>query len=238
MTMLSVVQHFCRRTNLDVPTTVYGTTDTQIKQIMALLEEIGNDMASRGSWQGLTFEASLTTVATESQGEITTIASNGFRYIKNQTIWDRTNRLPVLGPLDSAEWQALKALVPTGSRYRFRIRGGLLMVNPVPTAGYSWKFEYVSQNWILGADGTTYKQYFTLDTDTILLPESVLLMGLRAWWKAEKGLDYAEEMRMYETQIKDSLGRDGGKSILHMDNQGSNGPTPGVFVPDGSWMQP
>lgn len=238
MTMLTTIQYFCRRTNLTVPSTVVGTTDTQVRQVMALLEEIGNDMASRGSWQALTFEASHTTVATESQGAMTALASNGFRYIKNETIWDRTNKLPVYGPMDGQEWQAIKALTPTGPRYRYRIRGGLLMVNPVPTAGYSWYFEYVSQNWILGTDGTTYKQYFTLDTDTILLPETVILMGLRAWWKKEKGLDYAEDMRMYETQLTDSLGRDGGKRTLNMEGCDFPGGRPGIFVPAGSWAIP
>lgn len=237
MTMLTTIQAFCRRTNIPVPTTVYGTTDSQVQQAMALLEEEGNDLASRGSWQGITFEASLTTVATESQGAMATIASNGFRYIKNETIWDRTNKLPVLGPTNAQEWQAIKAMVPTGPRYQFRIRGGNLIVNPVPTAGYSWYFEYVSQNWILGADLTTYKQYFTLDTDTMLLPETLLLMGLRWRWKKEKGLDYAEDMRTYEMQVKDALGRDGGKPVLHMDSK-FTGVRPGVFVPVGSWPIP
>lgn len=238
MTMLTTVQYFCRRTNLPVPTTVYGTTDPQVLQVMALLEEEGNDLASRGAWQGITFEASHTTIAAEDQGAMSTIASNGFRYIKNQTIWDRTDRLPVLGPMDSQEWQTLKAIVVNGPRYRFRIRGGKLLANPTPTAGHSWYFEYVSQNWILGANGSTYKQYFTLDTDTILLPETLVLMGLRWRWKKEKGFDYAEDMRTYEMQVKDALGRDGGKPILHMDEQAWKGPQPGVWIPDGNWTVP
>lgn len=234
MSLLTTVIAFCERTNLNVPTTVMGTTDTQVRQIRAMLEEIGNDMASRGSWQEITFEASLTTVATESQGAMSTIASNGFRYIRNKTFWDRTNKLPILGPVDDENWQALKAMTPTGPRYQFRIRGDLMLVNPVPVAGYNWRFEYVSQNWILGANLTTYKQYFTLDTDTILLPETVMLMGLRWTWKKEKGFDYAEDLRTYEAQIKDALGRDGGKKTLHMD--GSSGRVqPGVFIPIGSW---
>lgn len=238
MTMLSTVQKFCQRTNLPVPTTVFGTTDTQIQQILSLLEEVGNDMASRNAWEGLTFEAALTTVATESQGAISTIASNGFRYLKNGTIWDRTRRLPVCGPLDAKEWQALKALFVNGPYYRYRIRGGLLLVNPTPPAGSSWYFEYVSKYWILGADGTTYKEFFTLDTDTILIPESVLLMGLRAWWKKEKGFDYAEDMRMYETQLKDATGRDGSKPVLSQDGYSSGAPVPGVWVSPGSWNLP
>lgn len=222
---------------MPVPVSVTGSTDSQVLQLMALLEEEGNDLSQRHPWQGVTFEASHTTVATEDQGAISTIASNGFRYIKNGTIWDRTQQIKVLGPLDSEEWQAMKAMAPTGPDYRFRIRGGKLLVNPVPAAGHSWYFEYVSQNWILGADLVTYKQHFTLDTDTILLPETLVLQGLRWRWKREKGMDYAEDMRTYESQIKDAMGRDGGKRVLDM-NGGQYDAMPGVFVSPGSWPVP
>lgn len=238
MTMLTIVQNVCRRQNLPVPSTVMGTSDPQIGQMRALLEEEGNDLAVRGDWQALTVQASHTTVALEDQGAITTIASNGFRYIKNETIWDRTSRLPVCGPLDSIEWQALKAVVTTGPRYFHRIMGGRLLVNPAPPASDAWYFEYMSENWILGADGTTYKQYFTLDTDTVLLPESLLIMGLRWRWLREKGMEYAELFRTYEAQVVDALGRDGGKPRIRMDDNTWCGPRPGIWVPQGNWMTP
>lgn len=236
MTLLQTVVHFCERTNLAAPATVYGSSDPQVVQIKALLEEIGIDMASRVAWEGITFEATHTTVATEDQGAMSTIASNGFKYVKNQTIWDRTDRLPVLGPLSSGEWQALKALVTTGPRYRFRVRGGKLLVNPAPAAGHTWAFEYVSQNWIL--NGSTYKQFFTADADTILLPDTELLQGLRWKWKREKGLSYDEDFRTYETMLKDAAGRDGGKPVLRMDDDGWSGPKPGIMVPSGNWNVP
>lgn len=233
MTLLQIVQHFAERQNVPSPSTVYGSSDPQITQIKALLEEIGIDMASRVAWQGITFEATHTTTATEDQGAMTTIAANGFKWIKNQTIWDRTDRLPVLGPMSPQEWQALKALVVNGPRYRFRIRGGKLLVNPTPEAGHTWAFEYVSQNWIL--NGSTYKQFFTADDDTVLLPDVELLQGLRWKWRKEKGLDYAEDFRAYEMMLKDAAGRDGGRPQLRMDDSGWNGPKPGIWVPSGSW---
>lgn len=235
MTMLTVVQDFCGRTNIPVPATVYGTTDTQVRQVMKLLEEEGVDLAKRTAWESLTFEASHTTTAAEDQGAMTTIASNGFNYIKNQTIWDRSRRLPVCGPLDAKQWQMLKALFVNGPYYRFRIRGGKLLVNPTPPASESWYFEYVSKNWILAADGTTYKARFTADTDTMLLEEDLLLQGLRWRWKKEKGLEYAEDFNTYEMQVKDAIGRSGGKVTLHMDDSAMRGPAPGIFVPTGSW---
>lgn len=236
MAMLQVVQYMCRRTNVPVPSTAYGTTDPQVLQMIALLEEEGNDLAMRGGWERLTIEGSFTTVAAEDQGAITTLASNGFRYIKNNTIWDRTTRLPVCGPMTSADWQAMKAFTNTGPRFRFRIRTGKLIVNPAPPASDSWYFEYITKNWITDSTGVTYKNYFTADTDLILLPEELVLMGLRWRWKKEKGLDYAEDFRTYEAQVKDALGRDGGKRNLWMDETPWRGPQPGVWIPDGSWI--
>jgi hypothetical protein len=243
LTLLTIVQNFCRRQNLPVPTTVMGSTDPLILQAKALLEEEGNDLASRGIWQSLSLEASLTTVAAESQGLIDTICSGGgtsptptgFRYMINQTIWSRTRRLPVSGPLDAQEWQMLKALFVNGPYYRHRIRGGQLLVNPTPPAGESWYFEYVSQFWIQNAASTLTYQFFAADTDVVLLPGTLLLQGLRWRWLREKGMDYAEPFRTYEMQVKDALGRDGGRPVLSMDGEATRGPQPGIWVPSGSW---
>lgn len=235
--MLTLVQRFCRRTNLTVPSTVYGSTDPQIRQAMSLLEEEGNDLASRGDWEMLVKEATHTSIAAEDQGAITSIATNGFRHIKNNTIWNRSLSEPIYGGVSPQDWQALKGTNVTGPRYQFRIRGGKLLVNPAATADETWAFEYVSSNWILGADGTTYKQYFTLDTDTLLLPEELLLMGLRWRWKKEKGLEYSEDFRTYETQVRDALARDGAKRALSMGGD-DEGARPRVFIPAGTWITP
>lgn len=233
MTMLTTVQRFCRRKNLEVPSTAYGSTDPKVIQIMNLLEKEGNDLAKRGEWNELKNEATHTTVATESQGAIATIASNGFQQIVNDTLWDRTLKTP-LTLLNDVEWQAQKGFSTTSPKYSVRIRGGLLIANPVPTAGNTWAFEYISKNWILGADGATYKQYFTLDTDTLLLPEELLTLGLEWRWLKEKGLDYAEDFRTYEMQVNQALGSNGLKKHINMSG-GRTDSKPAVGVAQGNW---
>ena len=228
--MLEIVQRHCRRSNIPVPTAVLGSTDDQVLQTLALLEEEGNDLASRGDWQILINEATLTTLAVESQGKMSSIASNGFNYVKNHTIWDRTETLPVY-VIDSVDWQAEKGFANTSPHYQARIRGGLLISTPIPPAGNTWAFEYISKNWILGADNTTYSQYFNLDTDTLLLPEEILLKGLRWRWKKEKGFEYAEDFASYEFMVKDALSRQGIHKNLHMDD-GRTNRSPHVIVND------
>lgn len=235
MSLLTITQRFCERTNLTRPNAVIGSSDKQVLQIKALLEEIGIDLNSRATWQATTFEASHTSIAAEDQGAMATIAGAGWEYVKNMTLWSRTRRLPILGPLTGIEWQALKALAINGPEYQFRILDGHLLVNPAPAAGEDWVFEYGSKYWIVAANGTTYKEFFTVDTDVPVFPEGLMIQGLRWAWKREKGLDYAEDFRMYETQVKDVSARDGGKPILRLDNEGFNGPRPGIWVSPGSW---
>lgn len=235
MSLLTVIQNVCGRTGIPVPSSVMGSiSDSQVLQLLRLLEEEGQDLSSRYPWQGITFEFTHTTTAAEDQGAITTIAPNGFRAIKNGTFYDRTDTLPVMGPLSDHEWQDRKARANTGPRYWYRIRGGRLIVNPVPAAGHTWAGEYWSKNWILGEDGTTYRQYFALDTDTILLPEELCIAGLRWRWKKEKGFDYAEDFRSYEMQVKDAMSQDGSKRTLCMDGARREA-RPGIIVPEYSW---
>ncbi len=229
MSLLTTIQRFCRRTNITVPTEVMGTSDAQIAQIYALLEEEGNDLSGRGSWQELTLEATHTTLALESQGNMTYIADDGFRYIKNDTIWDRTENLPIL-IIDGPDWQAEKGFANTSPRYMARIRTGELLSTPVPTAGNTWAFEYVTWNWI--SHGT--KQYFTVDSDTIDLPEPIVQMGLRWRWKKEKGFEYAEDFRTYEKLVADALSRQGLQKVLTQDQSGRSS-SPRIIVNQGTW---
>ena len=237
MSLLSIVQAFCARNHIPIPATVMGSTDARVVNLRALLEEEGDDLSARHGWQGITFEAPHTSLAAEDQGAMSAIAANGFNYILNGTIWDRSQQLRILGPLNAQEWQQAKAMVPTGPDYRFRIRGGRLLITPTPAAGNTWAFEYVSSNWILDATGVTYKNRFTQDTDEPLLPENLLTSGLKWRWRKDTGLEYAEDFRTYETQIKDAMGRDGGRKTLSMDG-GRYDMLPGVFVPQGSWNVP
>lgn len=233
MSLLTMVQQFAGRNGLAVPTSVIGTTSADVLQILRLLEEEGNDLAMRGDWNVLTVEATHTTVATASQGAITTIAPTSYRKILNDTIWDRSGLLPIY-PVDAPDWQAIQAVVPAGiSPYRYRLREGLLLATPTPPAGLTWAFEYVSKAWIL--NGASSKvQYFVADADVTLLPEDLLILGLRWRWLREKGLEYAELFATYEKQVSYYLGTERPRSRLNAANCDLR--TPGIFVPAGNWI--
>lgn len=234
-TLLSLTQDFCRRSGIPVPSSVIGSQDNQVQQIQAIGQKALEDMVKRYDWEQLTREALFTTVATESQGAITTLAPEGFDRILNETIFDRSLRLPIYGPLNASQWQALKALPTTGPLYQYRLRGGKLLFQPSPVeTGHICAFEYIS-NWIVYDPGLdVYKSQWTLDTDEIVLDDTIYTAGLTWNWKEEKGIDYAEDFRRYEELCQISKSGDGTKPRVNLANP-SQTIYPGIWVPAGSW---
>ncbi len=235
MTLLALVQNAADTIGVPRPAAVAGSTDQQIRQLFALANKEGQSLAKRYPWTALQAEATHTTLAAELQGVMTTIAS-GFEYIINETIWDRTQDVRVGGPVSPQRWQAYQAQPITGPYGRYRIRLGNLYLIPAPTAGRIVAFEYQSRNWCQSSGGTGQSAW-AADTDTGVLSENLMELGLVWRFKQAKGLDYGEDMRTYEMQIADAMARDGGKQRIDVTSDDMIGADyqPGIGVPDGSW---
>jgi hypothetical protein len=221
---LEIVRSACGIIGLQRPNSLIGSTDLQVIQLRELLNKTGSELAARSSsgWQSLVREATFTTVATEDQGALTTIigAVNAYRHIVNETIWNRTTKEPVYGPRAAGVWQGLKALTFAGPYAEYRIRGGRLLFLPVPAAGATCAFEYVTKNWLVSSDATTQQSEVEDDEDEPLLDDEILRDGLIWNWKAAKGLDYSQDFQSWETRVIDALARDGTKARLSL-NSGS-----------------
>jgi hypothetical protein len=232
--LLTLVKRFTDRTALPEPTTVIGNPDPDFLQIMHLLEETCDELSSEFPWEWLVNEATWAATNTEDQGSIETLAPNGFRYMVKDTFWNRTQRLPIIGPLQAPDWQSIKAIIVTGPRFQWRFRGHRLLMNPAPPAGHNLFFEYVTKNYVAINGGTTYQDFFSNDADTVLLPDKLVLAGLRWRWKKEKKLAYAEDMDTYTMMLADAKTRDKAGRIVHMDDHYGD-LIPGIWVPPGSW---
>lgn len=234
-TVLDEIQEFCEKMLLPVPSSVVNTADPNVRQIRALLLEAGNSIALRGEWSRLTHEEVHTTVAQEDQGsiyDITASSATAFRKIKNETFWDRTDKLPIY-PINPIEWQRVKATIAAQPRYRYRLVRGRLLFTPTPPAGHSVAFEWVSKWWIQSSIGTI-KERFTDNTDTFLVERELLKLGLTWRWKKAKGFDYTEEYEEYETRLSETLGHDVTRETVYMDQHEAR-VRPGIWVPEYSW---
>lgn len=235
MTALSIVQTVCSEIGLPFPTTAVSSTDTQILQIVALANREGKTLTKRPTygWQQLQIEASFATVAAESQGALATIAP-GYKYIINDTIWNRSLRRPLFGPLTPQRWQQLKAMNMVGPWNEFRIRNGNIIFIPIPSAGQQCDFEYQSGNWCTDSTGLITRSAYLQDTDLTLLDEDLVSLGVIWRWKKTKGLEYAEDFNEYERQVGDAIARDSSKDIISMGG-GWYDLAPSITVPAGNW---
>lgn len=235
-TCLQIVAEICGNLGLVQPNTAVSSSDLQVIQLLSILNEEGSKLARVHPWQLLSGEATLTTVATAAQGAITTIigASNNNFKIIDETMWNRTTRAIVFGPLPPAERQGRLAITTSGPYSEYYIRGGTLYFDPVPAAGDLVYFEYESKNWTTTADGVTRKSRFTLDDDLALFDDELLMAGLKWRWNKSKGLDYNEDFADYEIMVANAMTADATARRIKLD-QMSRGLRTGVFVPSGSW---
>lgn len=153
-----------------------------------------------------------------------------------QTEWDRTNRWPLMGPISSQEWQSFQSgIVYSGPRTRWRIEANTIYVDPPPAANCTYAYEYISQNWVLAADGTG-KSSFTVDTDTFIFDSSMLMEGLILRWNKRKGFAYDE--RDFNNLLSNCIAQDKSAQKLSLAPQNTSILLTNRNVPDGSWTGP
>jgi hypothetical protein len=233
-TLLSIVQTIAPKFGLPSPNAAASSTDQNIQQIVAFVNEDGQELASRAAWQFLRNEATFNTVATESQGSVLTICGADFNFIVNDTFYNRSQRRPVFGPKSPQEWQNLKATFMQGPWIQYIIRGNNILFLPVPAAGQACYFEWCTDNWATDLAGVTGKPAMTVDTDIPKLDARLLALGALWRFKRAKGLDWEADFDKAEEAITDAISRDGAKPTLNLVGTQTD-IYPGVIVPAGNW---
>lgn len=234
MTLLTMINSVQDQLGLPRSATVVGSTDQTTRTLLALANVEGQDLEQRANWQRLNLEATLTTVATESQGALDTIMP-GFKFMLNDIIWNRTLDIPVFGPLSPQAWQQMKALVATGPYNYYRIWQNALYMYPAPTAGQTVAMEYASKNWCESSGGTAQSAW-AADTDVGRLDERIMALGIRWRFQESKGFAYSGSQDLYERQVQQAIAREASRSTVNMGDNWDYWPT--ALAPNGSWNIP
>ena len=178
MTLLTICQDAANEIGVPSPSTIVGSTDTTVIQLLAAADREGKNLVSGYDWQVLIKEEEHTLLAQEDQGAMTSIATDFLRF-SNDTMWNRTTNRKFYGPLNNTEWQRLKGIVVNGVTNYFRIRGNKLLLNPTPTAGQKLFFEYIQKNWVdTTGDGSANADSYAADSNTTILDEDIITMGV------------------------------------------------------------
>ena len=132
----------------------------------------------------------------------------------DRTQWDKTRHWEMLGPETAQQWQWLKSgYISTGPRMRFRRLGGTFQIWPPIAANEYLGMEYVSSNWARDNAGTP-KGSFTVDTDTCIFPDRLMVLGLKQKYFEVKGFDTTALTRDYADELSISKANDMGAATL------------------------
>lgn len=229
MNLLTLVQQTSLELGITSPLQVATSQDPGVLQMYALINRLGSDLSRRFVWQELDKEYLLTTVDGQAGYDL---PSDWLRQIEG-TEWDRANRWPLNGPKSAQEWQNFKSgIIYAGPRLRFRIQNNQIVLNPTPTSVATLSMEYISKNWVVAADGST-KSQFTLDSDSCVFDDSLMIEGLKMRWNKAKGFafdesTYNELLAINQAQNKSaptlSLSQNSGSVLLSTAN-----------ISDGTW---
>lgn len=204
MTLLSVIQDASRRIGFAAPQAAVSSTDPTTTQLLAFAQEEGYTLARRHEWQVLQTEYTFPTAnGTESYA-----LPSDFSRILKETVFNRTERRRMYGDLTPSQWQETKASLVTMVNPAFRVRGGLFLISPTPTAVETIAYEYITTKWCQSNSGTAQSAW-AADTDTGLLDEALITLGIIWRYRKAKGLEYGDDMNTYEMEVNKSIMNDG-----------------------------
>jgi hypothetical protein len=197
--------------------TIVGNTDPTVRQLLALATEASRSLVMAHPWTVLITQRTHTTVAAEVQPNF--LPADFDRFV-DETIWNTTLRLRVNGPLTAAQYANVKSMGIGPIHPWFRKRGASILLYPVPSAGETITYEYVSREFAENESGE-FLSYWGADTDTSVFDERLVSLAIVWMWLARKGLDFSTEIAQYKEALRAAIAGDGGRQTLDMAEMGS-----------------
>lgn len=189
MTLLSIAAGLAKNVGLAVPDVVISSPYREWAEAVQFANETGEEMARRVDWGVL--QESL--VITGTGADISHPLGVNFSRL-NAGVAIRSGTTAVR-PLTRAEWNTLTPAV--GAPRYFLLEGNAVRFFPYLANLATVTAEFQTRAWC--SAGRT----FMADDNTSLISEDLLLKGLIARWRRQKGMPYADEEAEYEASLQD-----------------------------------
>ena len=132
----------------------------------------------------------------------------------DRTHWDKTQHWMMIGPETAQQWEWLTSgYISTGPRVRYRIFGNKFQIWPPQGTQHYLGFEYISKAWAATTAGVA-KNSFTVDTDTCIFPDRLMVLGLKLKYFEIKSFDTTALWRDYNMQLEIAKTADQGAATL------------------------
>lgn len=215
LNLLAMCQRALReKAEFAIPSTIVGNTDPTAVRLLNLADRTGRTLRNLMTWQKMVQTYTFPTV----DGTETYALPSDFQRFLNYTQWDRTNYTPLTGPLSGAAWEVVRSgNVASSSQLMsvFRVAGNLFAIRPIPTSVRTIAYQYIGTSWILAnGDSSPTKEYFTVDTDTCIFDDDLMVEGIRERFEAViLGVDFVPSPEL-QALIDAAVAADGGKGVI------------------------
>ncbi|MCD0415687.1 hypothetical protein LOC51_00535 [Rubrivivax sp. JA1024] len=193
------------------PTSLFSTSDQFAQELAELATDIAADILGAHDWQALKALAELA-------GDGATVALDlpvdFARLVKAPKIHSKLYPMTdFCAASDEDEWLRLVDLGFAATPGTWILLGGKLQIYPAMPTGEKARFYYIRSRPVRPIAGEA-KAAFTLDTDEFVLPQRLLELGLMWRWRAQKRMEYAEDMANYELALERAIAADKGGKLL------------------------
>ena len=205
-------------TGFERPTSVISNTDPIARQLLALAQREGKQLMRVSDWAILKKEHTFST----SNGTAAYALPSDFDRLVLKTSYNRSDNDILTGPISSAEYQLVNhGMATTGTTEKFRLKAASnalkFELDPTPSSTQTIGFEYVS-NQFCQSSGGSGQAAWAADTDVGILDETTMEMGITWRFKAAHGLDFAEDFRQYQLEVRQAVARNGSSPVLQLDD--------------------
>lgn len=199
----------------------FASTDPNYVQLIEFLNTLGDDLNNEHDWSQFVRECTITTDGITSSFALPA----DFHEMFDQSGWNRSMRLPLIGPLTSQESQFLKT--QTGSlliNAAFRVEGNRMVFPVVPSSGQTLIFEYLSSYWVETAASSTGPDAdsATADADLVCYDPGMVISGVVLRWLEAKGRDTTVAAAAYDKKLEHCIGKNIGGRLLTLGGSGLN----------------
>jgi hypothetical protein len=195
----------------------------QFLQLRYLAQIAGDELVLAYNWEFLNKAHQITTADTDS-GDYPLPAD--FMDMIDQTGWERSQNVPLFGPLSAQDWTYLlgRDLVSYTIYASFRIKDGQFSIFPQPPPdGLDINFEYQSNAWIRDVADQPQSE-LSQGTDVPQFDKTMFGRYIKSKWLDSKGFDSTRANDDFTMIFSSLTGKDKGAKIINAGNGGRNFP--------------
>lgn len=228
MSILTACQTAGLRIKGEEPGSLFSSPTKFASELANLANEVVADILERHDWRRL---AKTHTITGDGSDTAFNLPSDYDRMPLNAKLYASSSQTPLTPIRDTDQLVQFQIDPVVADPGCWGIFGGQLHILPALGSGSTVKFAYQSNLSIANAT----KSAFTVDADTFDLDERLLTLGVIWRWRAQKRLEYGEDLQNFENALSARAGRDKGARILKLGtpryNDGVGVAYPGTIAP-------